>query len=315
MKVFALVCVLALAFAGCISAPGDPGSEAARAEPRDGGPARMTGAESEERAGGLCGGLGVFGGEPYCATRVVTVTGSISGLPLLEITLETFNGNVRISPGKEGAWGLVAKIEARGRDAADAEQKLDAVEFSWEHEERGRHFLHAEASANGGEGVSASLEVSMPRSLLLEVVARTSNGNVAFDGGRTDGLALATSNGGISVEADATNVDLRTSNGGIDAKLRPTGSGRISASTSNGGIKVALAEDATRGYDLEGTTSNGEVEIDLRDGQKGDCPKGSEYYTPPCTHRTFRTSGFDERAIQSRVTLSTSNGSINAEPA
>lgn len=112
----------------------------------------------------------------------------------------------------------------------------------------------------------------------------------------------------------ATQVDLGTSNGAIEATVEPTSSGRFSLATSNGPVTLRVPEDPSRGYDATGTTSNGEVAIQLRDGQKGDCPQGSQYYTPPCVHRTFRTSGFGGRSIQTLVTLATSNGDVTLAP-
>src|SRR5581483_8108483 len=101
------------------------------------------------------------------------------------------------------------------------------------------------------------------------------------------GLSAQSTNGAVSINADVTQVSLETTNGQIDATLRPTASGRIGAETTNG-----------------------LVEIGLKDGDLGPCPQGSQYYTPPCNERTFKTHGFDQRAIQEIVSATGTNGRI-----
>jgi len=132
--------------------------------------------------------------------------------------------------------------------------------------------------------------------------------------GKTDGLSASSTNGKIEVDASVTQVSLSTTNGQIAGKLRPSASGRIKAETTNGQVSLTLPEDAQHGYDVLGKTTNGVVQIELKDGQLGPCPQGSQYYTPPCNERSFKTTSYDARAIQSQVTAEGTNGQIVVRP-
>lgn len=315
---------LLVLLAGCIQLPDDPSAPGASQE-RVGTPAdgSMTGRETRTEDVTPCADAGILSGDrdqAFCAKRTITVAGTISGIPKLNVDLQSYNGDVVVAPSAEaGSWGFEAVLTARGASADEARQRLDLIQFSWAHEEGARHFLDVRARPpsdvddEGDTGVT--IAAALPRDVVLVLAAATANGDVGAQGLRTDGLALATANGDVVADADVTGADLRTANGDVEATLVPTDSGRVEAATSNGRVRVALPEDARHGYDLEGTTSNGEVKISLRDGELGECPKGSQYYTPPCNHRTFRTSGYDRREVRTSVELATSNGDVIASPA
>lgn len=311
------VSLLSLAFAGCIEVPGVGGvsseeTPGAALGTRDvGGDAHMTAREETKESSGPCR-------EGHCITRTVRVTGSINDLSLLEVDLATLNGGIRLTGGAEGSWSMLATLTSKAGSEGAARAGMDDIRFTWAHQDGSNHFLEAKAKFEGrhsGVNRGADLEVVMPRSLLLRVVAGTTNGGVTVSGVRTDGLSAGTTNGGIEVDADVTQVHLGTTNGGIDASLRPTAPGRIEVGTTNGRVEVRLPEDASRGYDLEAGTTNGEVRIQMRDGTVGPCPEGSQYYTPPCNHRTFKTKDYESRTIRSQVQLGSTNGGITVESA
>jgi Putative adhesin len=307
-----LVTAVLLLMAGCIAPPEPPTSSTTTTA----GPEEMTAKETRDQSAALCtDGIDLSNDNRFCATRTITVDGTISGIGKLEVDVGTFNGGVAFAPAPEGQWGFTATLKARGATAEDALANLDDIQFEWSHVSGSAHFLHALAKKEGsGNGYAAAFDVTLPPSITYVLAAQTSNGVVKVAGLRTDSLSAQTSNGMVDVDAAVTNVQLATSNGEIHAKLDPVGSGRLTLTTSNGRVDLALPEDARRGYEVEGTTSNGEVEIRLRDGRVGDCPQGSQYYTPPCSHRTFQTSGFAGRAVQSRVVVTTSNGDVAVGP-
>ena len=308
---------LSLALAGCLQVPGMDGPDAnssseATSSTRDaGGDARMSATEAKREEAGTCS-------RGWCITRTVTVTGALADLDLLEVDLGTLNGGIKVTGGAEGSWRMVATLTTKASSRAAAEAADRDLTFAWSHMDGGSHFLEGKAEFEGRHNDvqrGADIEVVMPRSLVLRLVADTTNGGVTVSGVRTDGLSADTTNGGITVDADVTQVTLDTTNGGIDAKLRPTASGRITLDTTNGRIGLVLPEGETLGYDLEGSTTNGEVEIGLRDGTVGPCPEGGQYYTPPCNHRTFRTKDYESRAIRSQVQLGSTNGGVEVQPA
>lgn len=305
-----------LAFAGCITLPDDAQTIAQQERNAQTG-ANMTAAETKTEASELCSkGLNVDGSASnFCATRTISVDGKISGIPTLDVSLETFNGDIEITQGAEGRWGLLVTLKARGESAAAATARLDEIAFRWAHQANGVHFIEAIAEHDGeAKNLEAEITLTMPPALVMTVIATTSNGDISLAGARTDGLALTTSNGDITAKGDATQASLTTSNGEIDASLRPSAGGRWSFASSNGDITLKVPEGVSYGYTIEGSTSNGEVDYSLRDGEKGPCPQGSEYYTPPCNHRTFETKGFSARERQTRVQLATSNGEVHAGP-
>ena len=311
-----LALLAAPALAGCIQVPSDPDAQDFDQAPVDTTGGSMTAREEKKEDSGVCTDGGTAAG--FCATRVVTVEGTISGISLLEVDLATVNGGITVRPSDGNEWTLVATLKASGSSVDDAKRRLETIVFTWSHQVGDSHFLDAEATMEGrNENYqrSASIEVTMPRAVALRLTAGTTNGGVTVKDVRTDGLHAGTTNGGIDVDASVTQVDLGTTNGGIDAKLKPTGSGRIHLGTTNGRIELSLPEDAERGYDLDASTTNGDVSITLRDGEVGPCPEGSEYYTPPCNHRTFKTTDYGSRAIRSSVQLGTTNGGIDVGPA
>lgn len=307
----ALLVTLGLLAAGCIAPPGGDAPPGGRTT-NEGG--EMTAKESRgEDQVVPCGAPLPLGAGAFCATRVLRMEGDVRGVQKMDVDLRTFNGNVGLEGGSGDAWSLVATLTARGATEAEARQELDRIDFAWSHVEDGSHFLRAEASTPSPSGQrAASLDATLPRGIVLVLTAATSNGNVDVSGVATDGLAAHTSNGNVGVEASVTQADLRTSNGNVDAKLQPTGSGRIGVGTSNGAIDLEVPEDARHGYEVDARTSNGRVTIDLRDG-KVERPPSNPYYDPQNEAR-FTTTDYGARAIRSTVDLTTSNGAITVGP-
>ncbi|HUR68407.1 MAG TPA: DUF4097 family beta strand repeat-containing protein [Candidatus Thermoplasmatota archaeon] len=302
--------------AGCIAPAGDTDDVADHDRVSTSG-GTMTGEESRVEDATLCtDGLNLGATDQrFCATRTIKVDGTLSGFSTLDVSLQTFNGDVLVHDAPEGAWHLVATLKARGGSAEAAKAQLDAIDLTWSHTDARGHFVEAIARHEGDSSdLEAAFELQLPRSILLTVVAGTSNGDVTLTDLRTAGLALATSNGDVVARADVQQVSLTTSNGDVEAELRPTGDARWTLSTSNGNVGLKVPEGPETGYSFEGTTSNGEVTYTLKDGEKGPCPQGSEYYTPPCNHRTFETRGFKARETQVYATLTTSNGEVSAAP-
>lgn len=313
MRVLILLATALLA-AGCIAPPGEDRQPGERTVNSGGD---MTAAETRAESVDVCkDGVTLLGGEgQFCAERRVEVEGTISGISRMDVDLRTFNGAVEAFDDQEGHWGLTAVLRARGATADEAKRNLEKIAFSYAHEAAGSHFLTAEASTKDqrGNGLSASLHVTLPRSIAYVLVASTTNGGVAVKGLRTDGLSAHTTNGVVSVDADVTHVDLVTTNGDIQATLTPTSSGRVSALTTNGDVALTLPEDATRGYDLEARTTNGQVDVRLRDGATTNDQPSNPYYDANKEAR-FRTTDFGARRLQTTVTLVTTNGGVTVDP-
>ena len=321
MRFFLVIAATALVIAaGCIR-PDDPNNAppAARADAHGGS---MSGDEKRTDSSTVCtnGGLNVGGNgntHAFCAQRVITVQGSISGIPKIDVDLSTFNGDVKVHESSGDAWGFTATLKATGSTADEASARIKDIAFSWSHTDGSAHFVQVKAQQNktgsSDEGLSTDLDVTMPAGVTLVLVAATGNGDLHVQGGQTDGLSLSTGNGDIDATTKVTQADLRSGNGDAKASLTPTGSGRIGASVGNGKVDIALPEDASHGYTAEMSTGNGDIKVSLHDGKTSECPSGDSY-TPPCNHRTFETTGYGGRATQTSLILSTGNGDVTLRP-
>ncbi len=305
-RLVALALVAAALAAGCIQ-PSDPSVQDSPPPNTHNSGGNMT--ASEQRTDSTCAGNG--GDNAFCASRTVSVSGSLSGVAKMDVDLKTVNGHVNVKQGGTGSWSLVAVLKAYGATQEEANANLERVVYTWRHTDGTSHFVQAEARQPDDCrcNAQASIDATLPSDVVMVVTTETTNGAINVQG-KTDGLSAQSTNGAVSINADVTQVSLETTNGQIDATLRPTASGRIGAETTNGQVQLRLPEDATHGYDVTGRTTNGVVEIGLKDGDLGPCPQGSQYYTPPCNERTFKTHGFDQRAIQEIVSATGTNGRI-----
>lgn len=308
-RLVALALVAAAIAAGCIQ-PSDPAvaDSPPPATHNEGGAMSATTQTKNETCSG--------NGGAACAARRVLVSGSMGEIQKMDLDLRTFNGHLSVKPGAAGSWSMTAVLKAYGSSQEDAQAQLEHVLLHWRHTDGASHFVQAEVRKESNDccrNAEGSLDVVLPADVTLVVTMSTTNGAVSVKA-RTDGLSVDTVNGQIQVDADVTQVALKSVNGQIQASLRPTASGRISAQTTNGQVALTLPEDARRGYDLDAKTTNGVVNIQLREGDVGPCPTGSQYYTPPCNHRTFKTRDYDGRAIQSQVALEAVNGQLVAKP-
>lgn len=319
-RLVALTLFALLAVAGCLApqvqdANSTPSSASSPASSTPSGSASMT--ASEVRSNESCSGQN-SGNQAYCAAKKVRVDGAISGISRLDVDLHTVNGGVAIKNGDAGSWNLVATLKAYGSSPEEAQANLAKIRYTWSHVDGSTHQVHANADFSALNDCrcspQASIETTLPAAVTKVVSAETTNGAISV-AGKTDGLSASTTNGQISVDADVTQVQLQTTNGQITANLRPSASGRIHAATTNGQVVLELPEGESTGYDVHGKTTNGVVEIDLKDGDLGPCPQGSQYYTPPCTERSFKTHGYDARAVRTQVAADATNGQIVVKPA
>lgn len=295
--------LIAVALSGCMTIPHPGATESAAGSAatsaREGGTGEMTATERSSESEGPC--VGSTG--RVCAMRTVELSGTL-GVAAMPVTLKTFNGPVKVETGAEGQWSLTAVLKAHGDTAEEARRHLAGVSFSWSHEERGAHHLAAEAkrtTRGTSHGEGASLKLVVPASLLMDLSMATTNGAVEAQGVRTDGLVARSTNGPVDIRADVTSVHLETTNGALSADLRPVGSGRVIAETTNGRIDLRLPETARQGYDVSARTTNGVVDIRMQDGESS---------SSGTTSKSFRTSGFDEREWRTSVTTKSTNGAV-----
>lgn len=300
----ALTLAFVIVTSGCIKLEEENATTPTKATAPAPAAERMDGRESKQESVTVCpGGLSLPSPQLYCAKRIVTVSGSIQ-VNDLPVVLATFNGNVDLSPGATGGWNLTATLETRAESEAEARERLNEIDYSWSHFDGDDHFIKAIAkkTTQSSGYYAARLELKLPSSIPLVLTASTSNGDIVVQGFRADQQVLSTSNGDITVNGDFQTAVLSTSNGNVHATLTPVASGAITISTSNGNIDLAVPEDGQRGYDIDASTSNGKVNVSMRDGTT----TGER-----ATHKHFTSTDFAGRAIQVQGTLSTSNGDVD----
>ncbi len=313
------------------AAPQEPGSTGSAGRPS--GPSdssQQTGDVTVERQG-----------DRFVARRTDTFTSTVAA-DRATVDLITFNGDVDVRP--DGADShLQARLFAWGDTEQQARDRLAEMAFEYGADDGSVFDLDVRLVAPDRSSRGASLALALPAVHLDRLVIDSSNGalsvegfnggdwnldssngGVSVDDASLDTLAIDTSNGhvrvtdatldelvidssnaGVDLEAVVDDLTVDSSNGAIDATLRARGSGHWLLDTSNARIELRVPEDAQRGYDLVGETSNAQVTFDFR---------GTEEVGPQSnTGRHERTRDFDSRTIQTTVVLDSSNASIDAE--
>lgn len=331
-----IVLALALLSAGCIGMSGDASLEPADTqtdEDPQSSPGNMTVERTEETADGMRENV-----PPFYSSRIVTIEGDLT-LERLPIDLATDNGPITVEIGAEDRYQVVANLTGYGLTPQTAEENRDDLSFTFDAGQPGDRqlFAHIEredddqgpVSTGDGGFSEGSLTLTLPPSLVADLVASSTNGEVDVDGITADRLELGSTNGDVSAgdtqasdvvlettngDIDAAiietqNVVLGSTNGHVDATIRPGESGTIEASSTNGDLGLAVPEDAEHGYQAEAASTNGEVDIRLEDGS------GEHQESTSSERGTFRTDGFDQRPIRTAMALSSTNGDVELAPA
>lgn len=270
---------------------------------------------------------------PFYSRKTITVSGDLT-LETLPVILSTVNGEVTVQPGPSGSWELVATLTGRGESPEQAREQRERLTFLWSIGPAGDHALAGQVLLEeddvdegpitlGSSGsATGDLALTVPEDVLLDLRAHTTNGDIDVSGLDTQALSLDTTNGEVTVSdtrastlrVDTTNgaidveargteeVTLDTTNAEVAATLVPADDGTIEIDTTNGAIDLRVPEDDDHGYDAEADTTNGQVTIELEDGQTT--------YDEEREEASFTTSGYDDRRIQTRITLDSTNGDI-----
>ncbi|MHB1261703.1 MAG: DUF4097 family beta strand repeat-containing protein [Thermoplasmatota archaeon] len=319
----ALVLVLSVALtAGCLDGgpiPSDPASAAVPDGERAGSPSTHGNAGPDESAVTVS-----REGSQWVARQTVTLANDFGGASHSKVSLDTLNGEVRVSTSGDGGYEVVASLHGAGATEAQARHALGELRYSSTDSLGGSTLTLAVRVARAGtqslplsESHGASFVAKLPPEPSHQLSADSSNGGITVTGLHGTNLVLDSSNGDLTVSgafadvvADTSNgaialsgtfnrIVADTSNGAIVATVRATESGDLSFSSSNAAIRVTLEAGADRGFDASGDTSNGRVTIDLGDAQDSGEDDASA-----------RSAGYVDKAIQVEVDADTSNAGI-----
>lgn len=269
---------------------------------------------------------------PFYASRAVELWGELT-LADLPATLANVNGDVKVATSGEDAWSLVANLTGYGATPEDARQARDRMSLEWDVGEPGDHHLVAEVEhEDGEEGLRTStsrqearLMLLVPEDVSLGLSVSSTNGDVTVKDLQAASMEISSTNGALELDAtakdvhaettnapihaeleDTRSVTLGSTNGRIAASLAPAESGSIEASTTNADVDLHVPETDHHGYHATASTTNGEATIDLADGDSQRSDDGSQ--------ASFQTDGLEQRAIQTTIQASSTNGDLYVGP-
>lgn len=250
------------------------------------------------------------------SSATTTLTSTVAGGKSATITAE--NGRIEVikDPAATGVQ-ISAEIRCYGKDQAEADARLKATTLVANSDANGEVAISVNAPKRSvGSWIDMNsdvINITVRASDLSGIVATTSNGSIKI-GAFAGNAKLETSNGRITVDGHKGPIDAQTSNGSIDI----TGATSVIAETSNGGIMVTLADDATGNLALE--TSNGSVTLDLSEVWQGTLSAETSLGSVNLSGGTVTGKGESKSmkvgdASKATATIETSNGSVTVRPA
>ncbi|UCD45440.1 MAG: DUF4097 family beta strand repeat protein [Candidatus Bathyarchaeota archaeon] len=262
----------------------------------------------------------------YRAQETRSFSGALTtGRVLLDVN--SFNGLITVSTWDRQEYSITVLVKARGVTDADAEKNLDRFELDLDEGPLGgrtrlvlghntpqswtsKYSLQVEARLPTGATVDLDLDSSNGAISLTDIRGgavdlRTSNGRVDLDHVTAGRAEVSTSNGDVEGVLDAPDARVDTSNGGIELRLPCTVSGRYVLRTSNAAVDITVPDLSGVGYDVDASTSNAYVEIDL---------DGLVYSLNQKNSKEARTEGFVDRDVRITLEIETSNGGVKVGP-
>lgn len=186
-----------------------------------------------------------------------------------KVIVETFNGSIDISNGRDDEVVVEVTKRASGFDEAAAHRNLENVEVTMHATNYDEVVVRVKRISSTVGDCGASVVLAVPQTSVVEL--KSSNGYIVSEGLRGSLLAR-TSNAKIDVVDAAGRVEVDSSNGPI---LLEATDAHVNASTSNAAIRFRGTLAAA---DHEMNTSNAPIEVIL--------PEDSQF----CSVETLGTS-------------------------
>ncbi len=261
----------------------------------------------------------------YRAQDTMTFTGALTADTVL-LDVNSFNGPIEVSTWNKDEYSISALIKAKGTTDAEAEENLERFEFDLDDSMilgKKRLVLRHNVAGTMTSRYSVQIEVWLPADATIELALDSSNGGIYLSDIEGGEIKLDTSNGGFRFDnVEARNVDAKTSNGAVTGKLNAwnadistsngaitltmpcTRNGRYELRTSNGPVQLEVSSSTSIGYELDLTTSNGIVDIDL---------PNLDYTVSTRTRKEAHTYGLTSKSVRITIDSSTSNGSMRVD--
>lgn len=139
--------------------------------------------------------------------------------------------------------------------------------------------------------------------------AETMNGRIEATNCSFDEMDMTDMNGRVEYEGRASNMTAKTMNGRIVAEL--AGTGNWDLKTSNGPIEVRIRRGEADLYEVDLSSSNGEIEVDGMGEVDVIIDERRKYSRS--RHYKASNKGFDKADSKSYLTASTGSGRISVE--
>ena len=259
----------------------------------------------------------------YRAEETRSFDGSLATVGVL-LDINTFNGPISVSTWPSDGYSVSVLVKVLGNTDAEAEENLDEINISIDESVvngKTRLLLRHDVPPTRTSQYSLSVEAYLPEDMnidldldssnggiyLADIVGGainldTSNGALNFDGVTATTVNADTSNGAVLGDLESPDTSISTSNGAIRLGISGAVSGRYVLRTSNGGVDLYIQSSLEVGYDIDLSTSNGNIDLDL---------PGLDYIQSTRTRKEARTIGYSEKAIQIVVKANTSNAGMD----
>lgn len=256
-------------------------------------------------------------------------TKSYSGMVTVDrvyVEVDNFNGPILVSTWEKAEYKIDLKINARGSSPENAEDNLNALKISFfESTIQGhksltlkydvpflthsRYSIEVNVVLPENTVIDLDLESSNEGIYLTQIKGRilkliTSNGPIIFNDVNAEIISGGTSNGKINGKLEAKDLSLSTSNSGIDLFFPCTINAKYDLKTSNEAMVLTVSPSSQVGYDLDLSTSNGVIDINL---------SNLNYIQNQKTRKEAISDGFNDKIVQITIQASTSNGNIDVD--
>lgn len=236
--------------------------------------------------------------EGWRATFTCEATGPVSEAK--DATLDTTNGAIAVDGGADETRATV-EVWAEADSEQAARERARSVHVTVRVTEA-ELVAKAEAPSWENRGADAYVGVQQAR---LDGEADTTNGPIELAAVETHGFRADTTNGpivgGLTGSGD---IRLDTTNGEIDVAFTPEADAEVAADTTNGPVRLSLAETDEIAYTIDASTTNGQITESMDQAHL----EGSD------DEATLVTDDGDDRPIQVTGVADATNGPIHFEP-
>jgi len=238
------------------------------------------------------------------------------------IHIQTANGKIECLGWNQDQFRLILTKKIRAGSEEEARAKSES-RVTVSHTDSG---LIVDGKSLNGINSGMSVELWLPKNRLYEFTLDTGNGRIALEDVNAEGIEIRTSNGRVSLMGVEGKVaHLRSSNGsircdgGIPLLTAYTSNGSVSVaaseadnntfelSTTNGTVRVKVADCDDLAHDFDLSTSLGKVKVNL--------PGAIGGYQAAAKNRLVDTTpNFSSFGRKLRLAAVTSNGNISVNP-